>query len=124
VAGAALLFWLNQPEDLDMPPPPPAGVAAASAPAPSRPAVLLELADVTDRGNVVDLVWRSSEPLSYVVMVAGEQGPSRPVLAQRATTMSVPVDPVGKYCFLVQGTNGVDIFASAPKPIRGAVCTE
>ena len=57
-------------------------------------------------------------------MVAGEDGSSRPVLAQRATTMSVPVDPVRKYCFEVQGTNGVDIYVSAPKPIRGAGCKE
>jgi eukaryotic-like serine/threonine-protein kinase len=103
-------------------PPPPAGLASVAAP--SRPTVLLELADVTDRGDVVDLSWRSSEPLSFAVMIAGEDGSSWSVLAQRATTVSVPVDPVRRYCFLVQGTNGVDIYVTPPKPIRGAVCKE
>jgi hypothetical protein len=126
VAVAALLVWLNRPGDLALPAAPPTAppAAAASAPAPSRPTVQLELADVTDRGDVVDLVWRSSQPLSFAIMIAGEDGSSQTVLAQRATTYSVPVDPVRKYCFLVQGTNGVDIYTTAPMPIRGAVCQE
>jgi hypothetical protein len=124
VAVATLLFWLNQPDDLDMPAAPPAAGMSASAAGPSRAAVLLELADVTDRGDVVDLAWRSSEPLSFAILLAAEDGSSETILAQRATTFTVPVDPVRKYCFLVQGTNGVDIYTTAPKPIRGAVCKE
>ncbi|WP_433730165.1 protein kinase domain-containing protein [Actinoplanes sp. CA-051413] len=122
VAVAALLFRLNQPDDLDIPAAP--GVAPAAAPEPSRPAVRLELADLTDRGDVIDLAWRSSEPLSFAILLAGEDGSTRTFLAQRATSYSVPVDPVAKYCLLVQGTNGVDIYSTAPEPIRGAVCKQ
>jgi len=124
-AVAGLLFWVNRPRDLDMPAavPPPAGSSAPTA-APSRPAMLLELADPTDRGDVVDLAWRSSQPLTYAIVLAPEGLPARPILAGRATTYSVEVDPVRKYCFLVQGTNGVDIVSTAPKPIRGAVCRQ
>jgi hypothetical protein len=124
VAVAALLFRLNQPDDLDIPAAPAPGVAPAAAPEPSRPAVRLELADITDRGDVVDLAWRSSEPLSFAILLAGEDGSTRTFLAQRATSYSVPVDPVAKYCLLVQGTNGVDIYSTAPEPIRGAVCKQ
>ena len=124
-AVAGLLFWVNRPRDLDMPaagPPP----TAASAPAPgsSRSAILLELADPTDRGNVVDLAWRGSEPMNYAIILAPEGLTAQPIIVQRATTYSVQVDPVRKYCFLVQGTNGVDIVTTAPKPIRGAVCRQ
>jgi hypothetical protein len=122
VVAVAALFWLNRPDDLAMPAGPAVGVASASALGPSRPAVVLELTDVTDRGDVVDLAWRSSEPLTFAVMVAGDDGSSRTLLAQRATTFSVPVDPVRRYCFLVQGTNGVQIYASAPEGIREATC--
>jgi hypothetical protein len=122
VAAAGLLFWVNRPDDLDMPALPPPAVASAAAP--SAPAVRLELAEVTDRGNVADLAWRSSEPLSFAIIVAGEGRPSRTIIAQQATTYSVPIDPVRKYCFLVQATDGVDIFTTAPRSIRGAVCKE
>jgi hypothetical protein len=124
LAGAALLYRLNQPDELAVPAAPPAGLAPAPARGPSRPAVVLELTAVTDRGDVVDLAWRSSEPLSYAILLAGEDGSSGTFVAQRATTYSVPVDPVRRYCFTVQGTNGVDIYTTAPKPIRGAVCQE
>jgi hypothetical protein len=125
VAVAGLLFWLNRPDDLEMPAMPEPGASpAAAAPSATRPAVLLELADPTDRGNVVDLAWRSSEPLNYAIVVAAEGEPSQIILAQLATSYSVPVDPVRKYCFKVQGTNGVDVYGTAPKPIRGAVCRE
>jgi serine/threonine protein kinase len=123
IAVAGLLFWLNRPGDLDMPAAAPPTAASATA-EPSHAPVLLELADATDRGNVVDLAWRSSEPLEFVIIVATEGGPSRPIYVHRVTTYSVPVDPVRKYCFMVQGTNGVGVFSSAPKAIRGAVCRE
>ena len=124
-AVAALLFWVNRPRDLDMPAAePPAAAVSAPAAGPSRPAMLLELADPTDRGDVVDLAWRSSQPLNYAIVVAPEGRPAYTIIAQRATTFSVKADPVRKYCFLVQGTNGVDIVTTAPKPIRGAVCRQ
>ncbi|WIX76387.1 hypothetical protein QRX50_33660 [Amycolatopsis carbonis] len=34
----------------------------------------------------------------------------------------VPVDPVRKYCFQIQGTDGVEVYFSRPVPVRGAVC--
>ncbi|MEU8234311.1 protein kinase [Actinoplanes sp. NPDC048967] len=122
VAVAALLFRLNQPADLGIPAAP--GAAPAAAPERSRPAVRLELADLTDRGDVIDLAWRSSEPLSFAILLAGEDGSTRTFLAQRATSYSVPVDPAARYCLLVQGTNGVDIYSTPPEPVRGAVCKQ
>ena len=123
LAVAGLLFWLNRPGDLDLPgAAPPASASAAAGPSPA--AVVLELADVTDRGDVVDLSWRSSEPLDFAIIVAGAGVPDGTIYAHRVTTYSVPVDPVRKYCFVVQGTNGVGVFSSAPKAIRGAVCRE
>lgn len=124
-AVAGSLFWVNRPRDLDMPAgEPPAAAVSAPVPGASRPAMLLELADPTDRGDVVDLAWRSSQPLNYAIVVAPEGQRAYTVMAQRATTLSVEVDPVRKYCFLIQGTNGVDIVTTTPKPIRGAVCRE
>jgi hypothetical protein len=122
VVVAALLYWWLQPDELAMPATPPAGLAPVPATAPSRPRVVLELDDVTDRGDVVDLAWRSSEPLSFVINLVAEDGSSEAVIANRATTFSVAVNPARKYCLRVQGTNGVDIYTSAPRPIRGAVC--
>jgi hypothetical protein len=86
--------------------------------------VLLELADPADRGDVVDLSWRASEQMTYAIVVAGDGLPTRTVVVQQATSYSMPVDPVRKYCFQIQGADGVGVYSSAPKPIRGAKCRQ
>lgn len=48
--------------------------------------------------------------------------PNQAVLAQRDHTMTVPVDPVRKYCFLVQATDKYQLYSTPPKAIRGAIC--
>jgi len=83
----------------------------------------LELAEPTDRGNQVMLAWTSnSDIVDYAVIVAPENEPNRTVLAGRAHAITIPVDPVRRYCFEVQATDSRIIHTSPPKPIRGAVC--
>ncbi|MFI7119433.1 serine/threonine protein kinase [Amycolatopsis sp. NPDC049868] len=83
----------------------------------------LELAEPTDRGNHVMLAWTSSSgSVDYAVIVAPENEPNRTVLAGRAHAITIPVDPVRRYCFEVQATDSRVIHTSPPKPIRGAVC--
>lgn len=112
---------VNRPDELIVPMPPDQS-AAASRPAGAGVASRIELADPTDRGNVVELSWRSSEPMDFAVVVAGEGEPTKVLLAQRNTTFRVPVDPVRKYCFQVQGSDGVRVLESEAKPVRGAKC--
>jgi hypothetical protein len=118
--SAALL--MNEPDELAVPPAPARSAASASGPAPGR-AVRLELADPVDRGNFVELTWRSSEPLDFAVIVAAEGETAKAVFVDRSTSYRIEVDPVRKYCFLVQGADGVQVYNSAPKAIRGATCT-
>ncbi|MGQ0840910.1 serine/threonine protein kinase [Actinokineospora sp.] len=89
---------------------------------PDAAGVQLELAAPTDRGDQVELSWRSTRNLDFAVVVAAEGEPTRVLLAQRNRTMTVPVDPARKYCFLVQATDGTQVFESMPVPVRGAVC--
>jgi eukaryotic-like serine/threonine-protein kinase len=85
-------------------------------------AVQLELAEPTDRGDHVELTWHSARTLDFAVVVAREGEPTRVLLAQRNRAMTVPVDPGRKYCFLIQATDGNQVYESQPKPLRGAVC--
>lgn len=82
----------------------------------------LSLAEPTDLGNQVVLTWTSSETLDYAVIIAEQGNADRTLLAYRNHTMTIPVDPLRKYCFLVQGTNGSQIYQSVPVPVRGATC--
>jgi hypothetical protein len=36
--------------------------------------------------------------------------------------MTVDVEPGRKYCFLVQATDGDEVYESEPQPLRGATC--
>jgi hypothetical protein len=123
VAVAAVLLMLNRPGELAVPPAPPPVVATSASPTPAR-VVHLELTDPVDRGNVVELSWRSTEPLDFAVVVAEEGERAKVLLAKRATTYRVPIDPVRKYCFLIQGSDGLQVYESQPKPIRGARCVQ
>jgi hypothetical protein len=124
VAVVAVLLFVSRPEERETPPAGPPVAAASVAPSPSGPTVQLELAEPTDRGNVVDLSWSSSADLQFAVTVAPEGEPTRTIIVQQATTYRVEVDPVRRYCFEIRGTNGQGLFISPPKAIRGATCSQ
>lgn len=115
-AAAAVLLGDRQPD--------PVTTTPAATPEPEPVADLeLELAEPADRGNQVMLAWTSSSDIvDYAVIVAPENEPNRTVLAGRAHAITIPVDPVRRYCFEVQATDSRVIHTSPPKPIRGAVC--
>ncbi|MEN3610573.1 protein kinase [Plantactinospora sp. ZYX-F-223] len=123
LAAVAVPLLLNRPGELTVPPAP-AGVGVVGAASSPARVVRLELADPADHGNFVELSWQSNEPLNFAVIVAAEGEPNRTILAQRKTTYRVPVDPVRRYCFAIQGTDGNQVYESEPKPIRGASCVK
>ncbi|GIJ48423.1 hypothetical protein Val02_53090 [Virgisporangium aliadipatigenens] len=114
---------MNEPDELAVPPAPARSAGSAPGPLPSR-VVQLELADPVDRGNYVELSWRSSEPLDFAVIVAAEGEKAKAVFVHRSTSYRMEVDPARKYCFLIQGADGVQVHNSAPKAIRGATCSQ
>lgn len=124
---AVLPVLLNPGDDSEsLPVPQVPTVAPSVTPTPQPtppPAVQLQLDPPIDRGTYVVLRWRSSKPLTYAVFAA-QQGGKAPRTSYRGagTTLTVPVSPGLKYCFLVQGTDGANNYESAPKPIRGATC--
>lgn len=107
-----------------------AGPDAASpgqtpSPAPDIPtatAVDLELRDPVDRTDQVELAWTSSATLEFAVVVAADGRETETLLAHRNLEFTVPVEPGRRYCFLIRGTDGSQLYESTPKPIRGAVC--
>lgn len=124
LAVVAVLVVLSRPRDTEIPPmdPPPAA-APTSAPGPSRPAIQLALADPVDRGETVDLSWTSSGTgLDFAVTVAPEGRASQFIEVQRETSYTAAVEPGIRYCFEVRAVDGVNVWISPPKAIRGAVC--
>lgn len=125
LAVAVVVLLLNQPAKLDVPGEPEQATwpaASASAQSPDAAPVRLELDDPVDKGNHVELSWRSSEPLDYAVIVAPEGRPSQTIFVQRDTEYRLRIDPVLKYCFRIQGASSVGVYESQAKPIRDAVC--
>jgi hypothetical protein len=123
MAVVAVLLVLSQPRDMQVPPmDPPLAASSGGAPSPSAEAVLLELADPVDRGNVVELSWTSSADLQFGVTIEPEGKDSYTVFVHGATSYRVEVDPGRRYCFEIRGTNGQSLYLSQPKPIRGATC--
>jgi serine/threonine protein kinase len=101
-------------------------VAAPVTPAASSSppeAVRIELADPADHGDYVELTWQSTKPLQFAVIVAPEGREQQVVYVQRATTYRLDVEPVRRYCFLVQGTDQQLTYESQAKGIRRAACT-
>jgi serine/threonine protein kinase len=84
---------------------------------------MIKLNPPVDKGTSVVLTWSYPRALTYYVFVA-EQGGKRaqPTFKGVATTLTVQVSSGLKYCFQVQGTDGVNTFESVPVPIRGATC--
>ena len=103
--------------------PPPAVSTPTPTPAPPKPATI-KLNPPVDKGTSVVLTWSGPPRLTYAVIVA-EQGAKQPQTTLRGTmtSLTVQVSSGLKYCFLVQGTDGVDKFESAPRSIRGATCS-
>lgn len=94
---------------------------AAAAPA-AGPAVI-DLAAPVDDGTTVTLSWTADRGLDYGVIVAAEGAQPTTQLADRATTITLPVEPGLRYCFQVQGADGVSgVFESNVQSLRGAVC--
>ncbi|TDQ04906.1 serine/threonine-protein kinase [Labedaea rhizosphaerae] len=77
-----------------------------------------------DKGKSVVLTWHSDADLEYAVVIAGESIETKVVRVGRKASTRVPVDKVRRYCFQVQGTDGIDTFQTEPQPIRQAVCSE
>jgi hypothetical protein len=124
LAVVAVLVVLSRPRDMPIPPmDPPQAAAPSSAAGPSRPAIQLELADPVDRGDQVDLSWTSNGTgLNYAVTVAPEGRASEYIEVRRETSHTVAVERGIRYCFEVRAVNGVHLWESSPKAIRGAVC--
>ena len=120
MAVGLILLMPTSPPELDTTPQLPPVPPVTSAPV--ADAAQLALAQPTDLGSSVVLTWTSSDQLDFAVIIAEQGEPDRTLLAYREHTMTVPVDPQRKYCFLVQGTNGSQVYQSAPQPVRGATC--
>ncbi|WP_236796596.1 protein kinase [Amycolatopsis sp. GM8] len=123
LVGAAVLLAQQGSGELHTTPrlpPPPAQETPSSAAAPVR----LNLADPVDLGNQAQLSWtvEGEQVLDYAVIVAGEGEPNRTLLAQRNHSLTVPIDPVRKYCFELQATDSNQVWTAPPKAIRGATC--
>jgi serine/threonine protein kinase len=98
--------------------------SAAPAAAPAVLTTGIDLATPQDLTDHVVLDWTSQRTLDFTVVVEAAGRPNSYPLAKRNHTMTVPVDPARKYCFLVRGTDGNQIYLSRPAPIRGATCHE
>lgn len=104
-------------------PPPPVSASTAALAPPAQ----VDLADPVDLGERVVLNWSSDRTLDFAVVVAGEGEANHVLLAQRNHTMTVPIDPIRKYCFLVQASDGAEgspVYQSPAKAIRGATCRQ
>jgi serine/threonine protein kinase len=108
--------------------PPPAvstsSVAPTGTPSPAPKPATIKLNPPVDKGTSVVLTWSYPRTLTYAVIVA-EQGAKQPqtTIQGKKTTLTVQVSSSLKYCFLVQGTDGVEKYESARIPIRGATCS-
>ncbi|MET0133767.1 MAG: protein kinase [Kibdelosporangium sp.] len=117
---AAGLVFLLRPEPAALLPVPPVGSAPQSGS--SAAPIALTLADPADLSSYVELSWQAPQGLTFGVVVAVENEATRVVMADQSRTMRIPVDPVRKYCFQIQATDGQRVLQSEPKPLRGAVC--
>jgi hypothetical protein len=118
LALVPLLLLRGDPEELATTPRVPAAGGAAA------PDVTVELDPPTDLNTKVKLTWTASADFDFAVVVAGEGEKRRWVLAERNHSMTIPVKPGVKYCFLVQATDGDQTYDSEPVAVRGATCTE
>jgi hypothetical protein len=116
LALVPLLLLRNDPEEISTSPkvPPANGVEPDT--------VVVELAEPTDLRSTVQLTWKATHDLDFAVIVAAEGLKPRALLAERKHSMTVDVEPERKYCFLVQASDGDQVYESEPQSLRGAVC--
>jgi Interferon-alpha/beta receptor, fibronectin type III len=84
--------------------------------------VAVELAAPTDLTNKVELNWKATRDLDFAVVIAAEGEKTRVLLAERNHSMTIDVRPGVKYCFMVQASDGDQVYESEPQPLRGATC--
>jgi len=116
LALVPLLLLRSDPEEMTSTPKVPA------AGGPQGGDVQVELAAPTDLTDKVELTWRATRELDFAVVIAAEGEKARVLLAERNHTMTVDVEPGRKYCFLVQASDGDQVYESDPVPLRGASC--
>jgi serine/threonine protein kinase len=124
VALVAVVPVVFRPGHDDQATPPPIVSTPTTSPTPVSPkSGTIKLNPPVDKGTSVVLTWSYPRALTYYVFVA-EQGGKRaqPTFKGPATSVTVQVSSGLKYCFQVQGTDGVNTFESVPVPIRGATC--
>lgn len=119
LAASAVTLALRPGEDMSTTPaaPPPTTRTTTTA-----LTAVLELADPELVGDAVELTWRSTVPMDYVVIVTTEGGPLRSYPAGRTPSIRIPVDPGRAYCFRVRASTPTSTHESRPKPLRGAAC--
>jgi eukaryotic-like serine/threonine-protein kinase len=96
---------------------------AATPPPLSAVAPVLEIVELVDLGDKVKLTWSTTDDQLFVGVVVWAEGePSRTHLPGFDRTMTVPVEPGPKYCFMARGTAGDQIVESQSRAVRGADC--
>jgi serine/threonine protein kinase len=84
----------------------------------------IDLAPPQDLTNHIVLNWTSRRTLTFAVVVEEDGRPNRYPVAGQNHTMTVPVDPARKYCFVIRGSDVNGIYLSRPAAVRGAACHE
>jgi serine/threonine protein kinase len=84
----------------------------------------IDLAPPQDLTNHIVLNWTSRRTLTFAVVVEEDGRPNRYPVAGQNHTMTVPVDPARKYCFVIRGSDVNGIYLSRPAAVRGATCHE
>ncbi|NGY65155.1 serine/threonine protein kinase [Lentzea sp. NEAU-D13] len=123
IAGAAgLLLVVALGVFLMRSDPPVRGGASTYVPTSPAKAVVVALVEPVDNVDHVDLRWESQEQLVFAVVVVGEGEQPKVLPAKQNRSLKVEVDPARRYCFVVQGTDGNQIYESKPKSLRGGTC--
>jgi hypothetical protein len=126
LAGAALLLALlalvpllllrGDPDEIPSTPKLPAAGGTGATD------VTVELAEPTDLTDKVQLTWKATRDLDFAVVVAAEGEKARVLLAERSNSMTIEVEPGLRYCFMIQASDGDQVYESEPQPLRGASC--
>jgi eukaryotic-like serine/threonine-protein kinase len=131
VSLVAVVPVMIQPgNDDETAPPPPTATASATPSTPATPSATpsagtsIALKPPQDKSTSVVLAWSFPRPLDRYVVLVAEQGAKTVRVGYNGpgTTTTLQVSPGLKYCFEVQGTDGVATYRSAPRSIRGATC--
>ncbi|EHR61071.1 serine/threonine protein kinase [Saccharomonospora cyanea] len=127
LATLAVALLVLQPDRLPghekaEPAPVPVAVFTPTRSAPGTAPARIELDDPVDRGDYVELSWRSSEPLDFAVEIAALGKRSDAIVVGEVSGYRLRVDPSRPYCFRIQGASDAGVVESEAKPIRNATC--